>query len=100
MSADSPANLEIASDHRPPLQSKILTAAHRQIKSAQERIEVFHVEVIRTGEALGAEIRGVDIRNIQSDEFESIYRAWLDNQVLLFREQRLTDEDLIAFSRR
>jgi len=58
------------------------------------------VEIIPTGKALGAEIRGVDIAKIQADEFESIYRAWLDHQVLLFREQRLTDEDLIAFSRR
>jgi len=58
------------------------------------------VEIVPTGKALGAEIRGVDIRKVQADEFESIYRAWFDHQVLLFREQRLTDEDLIAFSRR
>src|SRR5207247_6257573 len=58
------------------------------------------VEIIPTGKALGAEIRGVDIGKIRTDEFESIYRAWLDHQVLLFREQQLTDVDLIPFSRR
>src|SRR5947207_7749583 len=58
------------------------------------------VEIIPTGKALGAEIRGVDIGKIRTDEFESIYRAWLDHQVLLFRQQQLNDEDLIAFSRR
>ncbi|HYR89976.1 MAG TPA: TauD/TfdA family dioxygenase [Terriglobia bacterium] len=58
------------------------------------------MEIIPTEKALGAEVRGIDLRKIQADEFDSIYRAWLDHQVLLFRGQQLTDEDLIAFSRR
>jgi len=53
-----------------------------------------------TEKALGAEIQGIDVRRIHPDEFESIYQAWLDHQVLLFRGQQLTDDDLIAFSRR
>jgi taurine dioxygenase len=57
------------------------------------------LEVIPTGKALGAEIRGLDVRTIRPDEFESLYRAWLDHQVLLLRGQQLTDENLIAFSR-
>jgi alpha-ketoglutarate-dependent taurine dioxygenase len=32
--------------------------------------------------------------------FAEIYRAWLDHSVLLFRDQQLSDTDLIAFSRR
>src|SRR6266436_5960315 len=58
------------------------------------------VTVIPTGKALGAEIQGVDLRTIGSDDFANIYRAWLDHSVLLFRGQNLTDEDLIAFSKR
>jgi taurine dioxygenase len=58
------------------------------------------MKIIPTEKPLGAEIQGVDIRKIHADEFESIYRAWLDHQVVLFREQQLSDEDLIAFSRR
>ena len=58
------------------------------------------MEVIPSGKALGAEIQGVDLRQIREQEFESIYRAWLDHQILLFRAQQLTDEDLIVFSRR
>src|SRR5437660_7281524 len=58
------------------------------------------MEIVPTGKALGAEIQDIDVRQIHADEFESIYRAWLDHQVLLFRGQQLTDEDLIAFSRR
>ena len=57
-----------------------------------------HVTVIPTGKALGAEIQGVDLRTIDSDDFACIYRAWLDHSVLLFRGQDLTDDDLVAFS--
>jgi taurine dioxygenase len=50
--------------------------------------------------ALGAEVYGVDLRAIDDEIFARIHRAWLDHQVLLFRDQALTDEHLIAFSRR
>jgi len=49
---------------------------------------------------LGAEIGGVDLRTIDDRDFAAIHRAWLDHLVLLFRGQQLTDDDLIAFSRR
>jgi len=53
-----------------------------------------------TGAALGATVDGVDLRTLDDELFLSIHRAWLDHQVLLFRDQHLTDADLIAFSRR
>lgn len=56
--------------------------------------------VVPTGAALGAEIRGVDLRRLDGDGFAAIHRAWLDHLVLLFRGQALSDDDLIAFSRR
>lgn len=56
--------------------------------------------VIPTGKSLGAQIRNVDLRTIDNDDFADVYRAWLENLVLLFREQDLTDEDLIRFSKR
>src|SRR5712691_13357289 len=58
------------------------------------------VAIIPSQKALGAELRGIDLRELDTGDFETIYHAWLDHQVLLFRGQRLTDEDLIAFSRR
>jgi taurine dioxygenase len=58
------------------------------------------VEIVTTGKTLGAEIQGVDLRNINDREFAAIYSAWLDRLVVLLRGQRLSDEDLIAFSRR
>lgn len=37
---------------------------------------------------------------LSDEEFHAIHRAWLDHLVILFRRQRLNDDDLIAFSRR
>src|ERR1700735_5416854 len=56
--------------------------------------------VVPTGAGLGAEIRGVDLRRLGDAAFAVIHRAWLDNLVLLFRGQQLTDAELVAFSRR
>ena len=58
------------------------------------------MEVLPSGQALAAEVRNVDLREIGEADFAAIHRAWLDHLVLLFRRQQLTDEDLIAFSRR
>jgi taurine dioxygenase len=58
------------------------------------------LDVVPTGAALGAEVRGVDLRSIADATFTEIYRAWLDHSVLLFRDQQLSDTNLIAFSRR
>src|SRR6202049_437945 len=58
------------------------------------------VEIVPSGKTLGAEIRGVDLRDINDREFAAVYRAWLDHLVVLLRGQQLTDEDLVAFSRR
>jgi taurine dioxygenase len=57
------------------------------------------VIVAPTGAALGAEIRGVDVRAIGDRAFARIHDAWLAHQVLVFHDQQLSDRDLIAFSR-
>ena len=57
-------------------------------------------EVVPTGAALGAEIQRVDLRRLDDAAFGAIQRAWVDHAVLLFRGQSLSDDDLIAFSRR
>jgi taurine dioxygenase len=58
------------------------------------------MHVRATDAVLGAAVEGVDLRALDADTFAAIHRAWLDYQVLLFRDQALTDEDLVAFSRR
>ncbi len=59
-----------------------------------------HLDVVPSGAALAAEVRGVDLRRIDDADFAAIHRAWLDHLVLLFRGQKLDDDELIAFSRR
>ena len=58
------------------------------------------LNIIPTGAALGAEIQGVDLHRVDDAAFATIHRAWTDHAVLLFRGQNLSDDDLIAFSRR
>ena len=58
------------------------------------------IGILPSGQALGAEFRGVDLSDLTDSEFSALYRAWLDHLAILVRGQELTDEDLIAFSRR
>jgi taurine dioxygenase len=57
-------------------------------------------EVIATGAALAAEVRGVDLRYLDDRMFGRLVDAWHQHSVLLFRGQSMSDQDLIAFSRR
>lgn len=57
------------------------------------------LEVVPLG-PLGAEIRGVDLARLDDATFAAIKRAWLEHKVLRIRGQRLSDDDLTAFSAR
>src|SRR6266436_8948023 len=57
-------------------------------------------EVIPTGAILGAEVRADDLRTLDHAGFAHVLRAWHAHSVVLFRNQALSDHDLIAFSRR
>jgi taurine dioxygenase len=50
--------------------------------------------------AVGAEISNVDLSHLSDAEFSQIEQAWNRHSALLFRDQNLTDDDLLAFSRR
>ncbi|MEE8445488.1 MAG: TauD/TfdA family dioxygenase [Alphaproteobacteria bacterium] len=59
-----------------------------------------NIEVIPTGAALGAEVRGVDLaRDMDAAALSVINDAWDQHLVLLFRGQKLDDPRLLAFSR-
>ena len=50
-------------------------------------------------EWIGADVRGADLSKPLTDsEFEAIHGAWLQHQVLRFRNQALSDADLVQFS--
>ncbi len=51
--------------------------------------------------ALGAEVVGLDLnRPLSAEDFRRIHRAHLDHHVVVFRDQRITPDQQIAFSRR
>ncbi len=50
--------------------------------------------------AVGVEIGNVDLTALSAAEFAEIEAAWHRHSVLLFRGQKLSDDDLLAFSRR
>jgi taurine dioxygenase len=58
------------------------------------------MQVIATGAALGAGVNGVDLTDLNDVAFARIVQAWYDHSVLLFPRQTLSDQELIAFSRR
>jgi taurine dioxygenase len=58
------------------------------------------IEVRKLGPALGAEVAGIDLsRPVAAETFAQIRAAWLEHLVLRFRGQKLTDAQVLAFSR-
>jgi taurine dioxygenase len=54
------------------------------------------LEVVPLTKHIGAELRGIDLRQ-KPDEatVRAIYQAWLDHLVIVFPEQKLSQEDLV-----
>jgi taurine dioxygenase len=58
------------------------------------------VEIIPLPAAMGAEIRGLDLRKLDDRGFDILHRAYLDHLLLLVRGQKLADADMVAVARR
>ena len=59
------------------------------------------IEIIPTGAPAGAEIRGVDLAQPLDDAtFAAVENAYNDHGVIFFRDQNITPEQQVAFSRR
>jgi taurine dioxygenase len=59
------------------------------------------ITVNRIGKHLGAEISGVDLsKPLDDDTFAQVAKAFFDNEVAFFRNQKLTPAQQIAFTRR
>ena len=57
------------------------------------------MDVIASGKALGAEVRGVDLSKPWTAETKAfVEQAWRDHLVLLFRGQSIGDEHLLAMA--
>jgi len=67
------------------------------IDSAQPQV----FEIRPFSGAVGAEIIGLDLaKPVNAEDFARIHRAHLDHHVLVFRDQRISPEQQISFSRR
>jgi taurine dioxygenase len=59
-----------------------------------------HISVSRIAGALGAELGGVHLGQLSDAAFEEVRAAFLENQVLFFRDQEVTRDQQKAFGRR
>jgi taurine dioxygenase len=68
---------------------------------AMRRKNTDSVSVSRLGRNLAAEIGGIDLSQPLDDAtFPAVHRAYLENEVLIFRDQEISSDDLMAFGRR
>ena len=58
------------------------------------------VQIRRMGPQIGVEVTGVDVKTLDDAGFAPIYQAWLDHNVMVVRDQELTIEDFLRYSRR
>ena len=59
------------------------------------------LQINRLDAPLGAEVIGLDLsRALADDDFARIHRAHLDHHVIVFRDQRITPAQQVAFGRR
>jgi taurine dioxygenase len=57
-------------------------------------------QINRMGPQIGVEVTGVDVKTLDDAGFAPIYQAWLDHNVMVVRDQKLTIEDFLRYSRR
>ena len=70
------------------------------IGAAARQEETAMIEVRRLGPEIGAEVRGIDVKTLDDARFATIYRAWLDSNVLVVPDQELQIDDFLTYSRR
>jgi taurine dioxygenase len=58
------------------------------------------MQISRLSDALGAEISGIDVARLDETEFGAVRDAFHEHQVVVFRDQKISVEEHIDFSRR
>lgn len=58
------------------------------------------LEIVRIAGACGAEVRGIDVSQLDDQTFQEVHRALLDHGVIYFRNQKLTPDQQVAFAQR
>ena len=57
------------------------------------------IDVVRLAGALGAEVRGISLKNVGPEQAEQITSLLVEHQVLFFPEQHLSADEHVAFGR-
>lgn len=78
---------------------------HSHLRGAQHRLFATvndSIKIDRVSGAVGAEIHGVDLRNLEGQEaaVKTIRQALLDNGVVFFRKQELTPSQYLEASKK
>lgn len=76
-----------------------VTAPARFTLSGMNRPEFPGTPRIIPNGSVGAEVLGVDLARLNAATLAAIKSAWYRHDVLVFRNQHLSDDDLLAFSR-
>ena len=56
------------------------------------------LQIEASGQACGARVTGIDLRQLTAEMVADIRQAWLQHHVLVFPDQALTDPDLVEFT--
>lgn len=76
-----------------------MEAAQVQSAARQRRTDS-HVEVVPSGAACGAEVRGIDLNALDDGGFEALQQALYDHLVVRVRGQSLGHAELVALGKR
>src|ERR1700712_4168908 len=70
------------------------------LRVAPSTFELENCMQIRHMGPIGALITGVDVKTMDDATFAKIYQTWLDCNVICVREQELSIDDFLEYSRR
>ncbi|MGF6780024.1 taurine dioxygenase [Paraburkholderia sp. GAS334] len=75
--------------------------AHQAVHQPATAAAAQRIEIRAFDAPVGAEVLGLDLSQpLSAEDFARIHRAHLDHHVLVFRDQRITPDQHITFSRR
>ncbi len=59
------------------------------------------MELVPIKDGIGIEVKGIDVtKNLSDSDYEAMYQAWVDNCILLIRNQHVSTEQHVEFSKR
>ena len=69
--------------------------------ASQAAVQPYHrIDVQPVAGSIGAEISGVDLSVLDDEAFDEIYRAFVEHQAIIIRDQSLTSDHFLTFARR